>query len=132
MEYHGDPKDVKIDDNEINYLLKVYNDHFKKQYGRDDIVWTYSGVRPLCDDGVRLTAGITRDYTLDVHDDNGQAPLLSVFGGKLTTYRKLAEHAMEKTGALLSGSRPCLDQKRHPAGRRHRRRPRQLRCQTAP
>lgn len=96
VEYHGDPKDVKIDDNEINYLLKVYNDHFKKQYGRDDIVWTYSGVRPLCDDESDSPQAITRDYTLDVHDDNGQAPLLSVFGGKLTTYRKLAEHAMEK------------------------------------
>ncbi|MGK3136102.1 glycerol-3-phosphate dehydrogenase [Pantoea trifolii] len=96
VEYKGDPKDVKIDDNEISYLLKVFNGHFKQQLSKDDIVWTYSGVRPLCDDESDSPQAITRDYTLDVHDDNGQAPLLSVFGGKLTTYRKLAEHALEK------------------------------------
>lgn len=95
VEYKGDPKAVKIDESEINYLLKVYNAHFKKQLGRDDIVWTYSGVRPLCDDESDSPQAITRDYTLDIHDENGKAPLLSVFGGKLTTYRKLAEHAME-------------------------------------
>jgi glycerol-3-phosphate dehydrogenase len=107
VEYHGDPKDVKIDDNEINYLLKVYNDHFKKQLGRDDIVWTYSGVRPLCDDESDSPQAVTRDYTLDVHDEQGQAPLLSVFGGKLTTYRKLAEHAMEKLVRYYPGIGPA-------------------------
>ncbi|MFS2221787.1 glycerol-3-phosphate dehydrogenase [Pantoea sp. B65] len=96
VEYQGDPKNVRIDDNEIDYLLKVYNAHFKKDLARKDIVWTYSGVRPLCDDESDSPQAITRDYTLDVHDDEGQAPLLSVFGGKLTTYRKLAEHALEK------------------------------------
>jgi glycerol-3-phosphate dehydrogenase len=107
VEYHGDPKDVKIDDNEIDYLLKVYNDHFKKQLGRDDIVWTYSGVRPLCDDESDSPQAVTRDYTLDVHDAAGQAPLLSVFGGKLTTYRKLAEHAMEKLARYYPGAGPA-------------------------
>ncbi|SFN84413.1 glycerol-3-phosphate dehydrogenase [Xenorhabdus japonica] len=96
VEYKGDPKEVKIDDKEIDYLLKVYNDHFKKQLVRDDIVWTYSGVRPLCDDESDSPQAITRDYTLDVRDEQGQMPLLSVFGGKLTTYRKLAEHAVDK------------------------------------
>ncbi|PQQ23621.1 glycerol-3-phosphate dehydrogenase [Photorhabdus hindustanensis] len=96
VEYQGDPKEAKIDDQEINYLLGVYNDHFKKQLSRDDIVWTYSGVRPLCDDESDSPQAITRDYTLDIHDEQGKAPLLSVFGGKLTTYRKLAEHATEK------------------------------------
>lgn len=96
VEYQGDPKNVRIDDNEIDYLLKVYNAHFKKDLARKDIVWTYSGVRPLCDDESDSPQAITRDYTLDVHDDEGQAPLLSVFGGKLTTYRKLAEHALDK------------------------------------
>ena len=96
VEYKGDPHNVKIDDNEIDYLLKVFNAHFRKDLARDDIVWTYSGVRPLCDDESDSPQAITRDYTLDVHDDAGQTPLLSVFGGKLTTYRKLAEHAMEK------------------------------------
>ncbi|MGL9750293.1 MAG: glycerol-3-phosphate dehydrogenase [Symbiopectobacterium sp.] len=96
VEYHGDPHEVKIDDKETAYLLDVYNDHFKKTLTRDDIVWTYSGVRPLCDDESNSPQAITRDYTLSVADEHGKAPLLSVFGGKLTTYRKLAEHAMEK------------------------------------
>lgn len=96
VEYKGDPKDVKIDENEVNYLLKVYNDHFKKQLTVSDIVWDYSGVRPLCDDESDSPQAITRDYTLDIHDEQGQAPLLSVFGGKLTTYRKLAEAAVNK------------------------------------
>lgn len=60
---------------------------------------------------------ITRDYTLDIHDENGQAPLLSVFGGKLTTYRKLAEHALEKLTALLQRYRPGMDQNSRPARR---------------
>ncbi len=96
VEYKGDPKNVAIDEEETSYLLKVFNAHFKKQLSRDDIVWSYSGVRPLCDDESDSPQAITRDYTLDVRDNNGQAPLLSVFGGKLTTYRKLAEHALEK------------------------------------
>ena len=107
VEYHGDPKNVKIDDDEINYLLNVYNDHFKKQLTRDDIAWTYSGVRPLCDDESDSPQAITRDYTLDIHDEKGKAPLLSVFGGKLTTYRKLAEHALEKLTPYYKGIGPA-------------------------
>ncbi|VUC72392.1 aerobic glycerol-3-phosphate dehydrogenase [Salmonella sp. NCTC 11881] len=131
VEYKGDPKAVKIEESEINYLLKVYNAHFQKQLGRDDIVWTYSGVRPLCDDESDSPQAITRDYTLDIHDENGKAPLLSVFGGKLTTYRKLAEHAMEKTGVLLSRHRAGMDQNVRTARRRHRRQPRRLRGEAA-
>lgn len=96
VEYKGDPKAVHIDESEVKYLLDVYNEHFKKTLSREDVVWTYSGVRPLCDDESDSPQAITRDYTLDIHDENGKAPLLSVFGGKLTTYRKLAEHAMDK------------------------------------
>ena len=103
VEYKGDPRAVKISDGEIDYLLNVYNNHFRKSLAKDDIVWTYSGVRPLCDDESDSPQAITRDYTLDVHDDQGQAPLLSVFGGKLTTYRKLAEHAMEKLSKYYPG-----------------------------
>jgi glycerol-3-phosphate dehydrogenase len=107
VEYHGDPKDVKIDDNEISYLLKVYNNHFNKQLSRDDIVWTYSGVRPLCDDESDSPQAVTRDYTLDIADQQGAAPLLSIFGGKLTTYRKLAEHAMEKLAKYYPTAGPA-------------------------
>ncbi|BAE75604.1 aerobic glycerol-3-phosphate dehydrogenase GlpD [Sodalis glossinidius str. 'morsitans'] len=96
VEYHGDPGEVHIDESEIDYLLKVYNAHFQRPLGREDIVWTFSGVRPLCDDESNSPQAVTRDYTLSLSDENGQAPLLSVFGGKLTTYRKLAEYALEK------------------------------------
>jgi glycerol-3-phosphate dehydrogenase len=107
VEYKGDPKNVVIEESEISYLLKVHNAHFKKQLSRDDIVWTYSGVRPLCDDESDSPQAITRDYTLDIHDVDGQAPLLSVFGGKLTTYRKLAEHALEKLTPYYKGVGPA-------------------------
>lgn len=96
VEYQGDPRAVSIDDAEIDYLLKVYNDYFKLQRGRQDIIRTYSGVRPLCDDESSSPQAMTRDYTLDIQDTGGRAPLLSVFGGKLTTYRKLAEQALDK------------------------------------
>lgn len=96
VEYRGDPRQVAIDDAEVNYLLNVYNSYFKRQQQPQDIIWQYSGVRPLCDDESNSPQAITRDYTLDIQDEQGRAPLLSVFGGKLTTYRKLAEHALDK------------------------------------
>lgn len=96
VEYQGNPRDVVIDEQEIGYLLDVYNRHFKKQLERQDVVWTYSGVRPLCDDESDSPQAITRDYTLELEQEGTQAPLLSIFGGKLTTYRKLAEAAMVK------------------------------------
>lgn len=94
-EYTGDRNNVEISPEEIHYLLDVSNNHFKTQLKAVDIVATFSGVRPLCDDESDNPAAVTRDYTLalDVHHD--EAPLLSVFGGKLTTYRKLAEAALE-------------------------------------
>ncbi len=96
QEYKGDPYKVKITDAEIDYLIGVSNAHFKKQISRDDIVWTWSGVRPLCDDESDDPSAITRDYTVEIEDENGKAPLLSIFGGKVTTYRKLSESAMNK------------------------------------
>lgn len=96
LEYTGDLHQITITETEKNYLLNIYNSHFKQQINMDDILWTYSGVRPLCDDESDSPQAITRDYTLDIQDEEGHAPLLSVFGGKLTTYRKLAEHALEK------------------------------------
>ncbi|MGS7252634.1 glycerol-3-phosphate dehydrogenase [Pseudomonas anuradhapurensis] len=93
-EYSGDPAKVAITEQETDYLLKVVNEHFNHQLGRSDIVHTYSGVRPLCNDESDNPSAVTRDYTLALSAGEGQAPLLSVFGGKLTTYRKLAESAM--------------------------------------
>lgn len=96
VDYHGDPGEVRIDKNEIDYLIQAYNAHFKQQLSCEDIVWTYSGVRPLCDEESDSPQAVTRDYTLSLSDEDGKTPLLSIFGGKITTYRKLAEHAMEK------------------------------------
>ncbi|CBL46805.1 Glycerol-3-phosphate dehydrogenase [gamma proteobacterium HdN1] len=94
-EYHGDPREVQIDAEEEQYLLDVVNRHFKHQIESKDILWRYSGVRPLCDDESDSPSAITRDYTLEIETDiHQQLPLLSVFGGKLTTYRKLAESAL--------------------------------------
>ncbi len=95
VEYNGKPSDVKISEEETNYLLKISNDHFKHQLTVDDIKWSFSGVRPLCDDESNNPAAITRDYTLAL-DDSQPAPLLSIFGGKITTYRKLAEAALKR------------------------------------
>lgn len=96
-EYQGDPAQVKITRPEIDYLLQVSNSHFKIQLSEQDIVSTFAGVRPLCDDESDNPSAITRDYTLALSKGEGeQAPLLSVFGGKLTTYRKLAESAMKQ------------------------------------
>ncbi|WP_081796401.1 glycerol-3-phosphate dehydrogenase [Enterovibrio calviensis] len=96
VEHHDDPRKASIDDNEITYMLKVYNQHFTKQLDINDVVWTYSGVRPLCDDESDSPQAVTRDYTLELDENGGDAPILSVFGGKLTTYRKLAQAAVNK------------------------------------
>ncbi len=93
-EYQGDPAQVKITDGEIDYVLGVANAHFRRQLTPADIVHTFSGVRPLCDDESDNPSAVTRDYTLALEAEADKAPLLSVFGGKLTTYRKLAESAM--------------------------------------
>jgi len=85
---------VAISDEETDYLLNVVNAHFKQQIQRSDILHTYAGVRPLCDDESDDPSAVTRDYTLSLSGHPGEAPLLSVFGGKLTTYRKLAESAL--------------------------------------
>jgi len=93
-EYRGDPAEVSISEQEIGYLLGVANAHFRKQLKAEDILHTFAGVRPLCDDESDNPSAVTRDYTLSLAAEDSQAPLLSVFGGKLTTYRKLAESAM--------------------------------------
>ena len=93
VDYIGDPKKATISDEEVEYLLGVVNAHFKKQLTAADMVWSYSGVRPLMDDEGGSAQKASRDYTFEVDAPAGLAPLLSVFGGKITTYRKLAEAA---------------------------------------
>ena len=91
--YDGKAEDVEIEDREIDYLLAAVNRYTRTQLTRADIVHSFSGVRPLYDDNAANPSAVTRDYVFDV---DGEPPLLSVFGGKITTYRKLAEHALQK------------------------------------
>ena len=96
---HEDPSVRPVcTDEERDYLIDFANHYFERRIGPDDVVWTYSGVRPLYDDGASSATAATRDYTLKV-DATGGAPLLNVFGGKITTYRRLAESAMERISA---------------------------------
>ncbi|MEM9973364.1 MAG: glycerol-3-phosphate dehydrogenase [Pseudomonadota bacterium] len=88
---------------EKQYLLKFASQYLKAPVGETDVVWTYSGVRPLYDDGAKSATAATRDYVLKV-DDAGGAPLLNIFGGKITTYRRLAEAALEKIVPFFPGT----------------------------
>ncbi len=94
--YDGDAQQPSIDDGEIDYLLDAVNRYFLKSLSRQDIVETFSGVRPLYDDSSDNPSAVTRDYLFDLDFGENEAPLLSIFGGKITTYRKLAEHALDK------------------------------------
>ncbi|MCU9947568.1 glycerol-3-phosphate dehydrogenase [Pseudomonas sp. PDM13] len=105
-EYQGDPAKVAISAEETTYLLDVVNRHFKQQISEKDILRTYSGVRPLCDDESDDPSAVTRDYTLSLEAHPGEAPLLSVFGGKLTTYRKLAESTLAQLAPFFPNAKP--------------------------
>jgi glycerol-3-phosphate dehydrogenase len=83
-----------ISEIEIEYLIKAANSFVKNKISKEDIVWTYAGIRPLLEDFNQNASKVTRDYTFELNEDG--APILTIFGGKLTTYRKLAEHALEK------------------------------------
>lgn len=101
---HDDPSVApECTPEEKDYLINFVNAYLRQDISRDDIVWTYSGVRPLYDDGASSATAATRDYTLKV-DDTGGAPILNVFGGKITTYRKLAEDAMAMIARHFPGT----------------------------
>ena len=105
-DHHGKPGEVSCTPEEQDYLCAFASDYFARPVTRDDIVWTYSGVRPLYDDGAKSATAATRDYVLSL-DPNPGAPLLSVFGGKITTHRRLAEHAMEKLTPFFPQAKPA-------------------------
>ena len=108
---------------EIVYLCTAVNRYLRSPIAPADVVWSYAGVRPLYDDGTADPSAVTRDYTLRVDAANEAAPVLSVFGGKITTYRRLAEHALERLGPWFPGmksawtSRVPLPGGDFPAGR---------------
>lgn len=103
--YEGDLAKPEIDQGEIVYLCEAVSRYFAKPVTPADVVWTYSGVRPLYDDGSADPSAVTRDYVLEIEGE--RPPLLSVYGGKLTTYRKLAEHAMERLAPFYPGLKPA-------------------------
>ena len=94
--YAGDPAAAAITPGEIEYLVMAANRFLRWPIAQADIRWTYSGVRPLYDDGSVNASAMTRDYAFDIDAPEGAAPLLTIYGGKLTTYRKLAQHALRK------------------------------------
>lgn len=103
--HEGEPGPVRISAEETRYLCACINRSFERQIGPDDVVWSFSGLRPLYDDAAANASAVTRDYVLELDHDG--PPVLSVFGGKITTYRRLAEHALEKLGPHLPGMKPA-------------------------
>ena len=101
QDYEGDPQSAAISDKEIDYLCDAASEYFVEPVRRQDIVWTYSGVRPLYDDGASMAQEATRDYVLKTEGGDGEAALINIFGGKITTYRRLAEAMLERIEAVL-------------------------------
>jgi len=103
-DYTGDPAAVAISPEEIDYLRAAASEYFARPVTRDTLVWSYSGVRPLYDDGASEAKAATRDYVFDLDERPGLPPQLSIFGGKITTYRRLAEAVLEKLEPHLPGA----------------------------
>ena len=106
-DFRADPATVAASEEEIAYLCAAASEYFREPVKREDVVWTYSGVRPLYDDGASAAQEATRDYVLALDAPEGAPALLSIFGGKITTYRRLAEAALDKlAGHLAAAERP--------------------------
>jgi glycerol-3-phosphate dehydrogenase len=94
IDYEGDPSKAAASDAEIDYLIAAASEYFATGLVRADVAWAFSGVRPLYDDGASRASAATRDYVLEL--DATGPPLISILGGKITTYRRLAEHVLDK------------------------------------
>src|SRR4030081_2297600 len=103
-DYDGDPAKVKASTDEIKYLCDAVSEYLAHPVKPEDVVWTYAGVRPLYDDGASEAKAAPRDYVFEL-DTPGGVPLLSVFGGKITTYRRLAEEALERLSPYLRSAK---------------------------
>ncbi len=119
VDYRADPAAPHIDGVETRYLCEAANRYFKRNITPADVVWNYSGVRPLLEDEEDNASEVSRDYLLEL--DTHGAPLLNVFGGKLTTARKLAEEALDRLSPLLPVTSAAWTAKGHPlpGGERH-------------
>jgi glycerol-3-phosphate dehydrogenase len=105
--YDGRAEDVAINDAEIAYLLQVLRRYFRASPRDGEVVHAFSGVRPLYDDNAENPSAVTRDYVFEVHGTPAVPPLLSIFGGKITTYRRLAEHALQRLEPWFAKMRPA-------------------------
>ena len=104
LPFDGDPGGARISEEEVAYLCRAVGRWFRAPPTRADVVWSFAGVRPLYDDRAKNASAVTRDYAFDI--DTAGAPALSIFGGKLTTYRRLAEHALERLAQYLPEAGP--------------------------
>ncbi len=105
--FEGDASAVRTSGAEIGYLCRSVSRYFRKPVNPGDVVWSYSGVRALFDDGASNPSAVTRDYVLDLDAPRGEAPALSIFGGKITTFRRLAEHALTGLRPFFPHMRPA-------------------------
>ena len=112
----GDLNSPAPDSEEIKYLCDAVNLYFRESITPDELVWSYAGVRALYDDGADKPEDVTRDYELVLDQRDGEAPLLTVYGGKITTHRKLAEHAMARIGHYFEALPPWTAGSRLPGG----------------
>ena len=101
------PGPMEISAEETDYLCAAASEYFEHDITAEDVVWSYAGVRPLYDDKSEDASAVTRDYVLDIDEVSGDRPVLSIYGGKITTSRKLAEHALEKLEDYYPGMKPA-------------------------
>ncbi|MYZ49278.1 glycerol-3-phosphate dehydrogenase [Propylenella binzhouense] len=106
LDFSGDPGHPAISPEETDYLCRAVNDYFADPVRPEDVVWSFAGVRPLYDDGASAAQAATRDYVLEIEGGPGTPPLLGVYGGKITTYRRLAEAALAKLAPFFEGLGP--------------------------
>jgi glycerol-3-phosphate dehydrogenase len=116
LDYNGDPGNVAIEPNEVAYLCRSLTPYFTAPPTPQDVVWSYSGVRPLYDDHASAASETTRDYVLDVDAPPGEVPLISVFGGKITTFRRLSEAVLARLSEFLDVAAPWTHNASLPGG----------------
>jgi glycerol-3-phosphate dehydrogenase len=102
----GDLNSPAPDPDEVFYLCQTVNEYFREQVTPDELAWSFAGVRALYDDGADKPEDVTRDYVLALDEVHGEAPLLTIYGGKITTHRRLAEAVMERIGSYFGGLPP--------------------------
>jgi glycerol-3-phosphate dehydrogenase len=116
VDFHGDPGTVAISEEETAYLCRAASEYFSQELSSVDVVSSFSGIRPLFDDGKSAAKAATRDYVLKLDSGRDEAPLLSLYGGKITTYRKLAESVLVRLAPFLPGMGDPWTEKAHLPG----------------